>query len=98
MADSHPSLFSWEGRGNLRRKIEAAGDFPLCTLGNWGNFPMNMAEGNRNADSSGTIEINPVVVVQEIGQKGRGFLREIGSMFWFIVYTFTETMDNIRRG
>ena len=57
-----------------------------------------MAEENRDADSSGTIETNPIVVVQEIGQKGRGFLREIGSMFWFIVHTFTETLDNMRRG
>ena len=57
-----------------------------------------MAEENRNADSSGTIETNPVVVVQEIGQKGRGFLREIGGLFWFIVHTFTETLENVRRG
>src|ERR1700682_3906661 len=57
-----------------------------------------MAEENRNADSSGPIETNPVVVVQEIGQKGRGFLREIGGMFWFIIQTVTDTMDNMRRG
>ena len=57
-----------------------------------------MAEENRNADSSGTIETNPVVVVQGIGQKGRGFLREIGGIFWFIIQTFTETVDNMRRG
>ena len=57
-----------------------------------------MAEENTNADAGGTIETNPVVVVQGIGQKGRGFLREVGSMFWFIIHTFTETMDNVRRG
>ena len=57
-----------------------------------------MAEDDREADSSGPIETNPVVVVQEIGQKGRGFLREVGGMFWFIVHTFTETVDNMRRG
>jgi phospholipid/cholesterol/gamma-HCH transport system permease protein len=57
-----------------------------------------MAEENQNPDSSGTIETNPVVVVQEIGQKGRGFLREIGGMFWFIIQTVTDTMDNMRRG
>jgi phospholipid/cholesterol/gamma-HCH transport system permease protein len=78
--------------------VAAAAAFPLCTRGNWGNFHLNMAEENRNADSSGTIETNPVVVVQEIGQKGRGFLREVGGIFWFIVHTFTETMDNMRRG
>src|SRR6202521_5270242 len=52
----------------------------------------------READSGGTIETNPVVVVQEIGQKGRGFLREIGGMFWFIMQTVTDTVDNMRRG
>src|SRR5438045_9719511 len=57
-----------------------------------------MADEDREADSGGTIETNPVVVVQEIGQKGRGFLREVGGMFWFIIQTFTETIDNIRRG
>jgi phospholipid/cholesterol/gamma-HCH transport system permease protein len=57
-----------------------------------------MSEEDREADSSGPIETNPVVVVQEIGQKGRGFLREVGGMFWFIVHTFTETVDNMRRG
>ena len=57
-----------------------------------------MADETRDADSRDTIEKNPVVVVQEIGQKGRGFLREVGGMFWFIVHTFTETVDNMRRG
>ena len=57
-----------------------------------------MSEEDREADSSGPIETNPVVVVQGIGQKGRGFLREVGGMFWFIVHTFTETIDNMRRG
>ena len=57
-----------------------------------------MAEEDREADSSGSIETNPVVVVQEIGQKGRGFLREVGGMFWFFVNTFAETVDNMRRG
>jgi len=36
--------------------------------------------------------------VQGVGQLGRSFLSEIGGMFWFIVNTFTETMDNVRRG
>src|ERR1700686_5726048 len=55
-------------------------------------------DDEREADSGGTIETNPVVVVQEIGQKGRGFLKEVGGMFWFIIQTFTETVDNMRRG
>jgi phospholipid/cholesterol/gamma-HCH transport system permease protein len=57
-----------------------------------------MADEQREADSGGTIQTNPVVVVQGIGQKGRGFLREVGGMFWFIIQTFTETVDNMRRG
>src|ERR1700710_1165248 len=55
-------------------------------------------EQSTNADDGNTIETNPVAVVQEVGQLGRGFLFQIGSMFWFIVNTFTETMDNVRRG
>ena len=57
-----------------------------------------MAEEHRSPDSSGPIETNPVVVVQEIGQKGRGFLREIGGIFWFIIQTVADTMENMRRG
>src|SRR6187200_1147298 len=57
-----------------------------------------MAEEHLSSDSSGPIETNPVVVVQEIGQKGRGFLREIGGIFWFIIQTVTDTLDRMRRG
>jgi phospholipid/cholesterol/gamma-HCH transport system permease protein len=58
-----------------------------------------MAEPNSTSgDSSGTIQTNPVLVVQGIGQRGRNILQEVGSMFWFIVHTFTETMENVRRG
>jgi len=57
-----------------------------------------MAEQNGELESGGKIETNPVVVVAEIGQKGSGFLREVGGMFWFIVHTFTETLENMRRG
>jgi len=57
-----------------------------------------MAEGDNNGESDNTIQTNPVVVVQSVGQLGRGFLREIGGMFWFLVNTFAETMDNVRRG
>src|SRR5437016_2707201 len=32
------------------------------------------------------------------GEGGRDFLAEIGSMFWFVVDTLGETMDNIRQG
>ncbi|MFL6584062.1 MAG: MlaE family ABC transporter permease [Chthoniobacterales bacterium] len=58
-----------------------------------------MAE-NEGAQAEGaeTLETNPVLVVQEIGVKGSRFLRQIGSMFWFIVSTLVETWDNVRRG
>lgn len=32
------------------------------------------------------------------GETGREFLAELGSMFWFVVDTFSETMDNVRQG
>src|SRR2546423_7085944 len=40
----------------------------------------------------------PVVIGQEITQIGRNFLREVGSLFWFIVNTFEETFERIQRG
>ena len=66
---------------------------------NWGNFPVTMAEAARS-EGEGTelISANPVVVVQGVGQVGRSFLGEVGSMFWFIVNTVTETLENMRRG
>ena len=58
-----------------------------------------MAEGSRSeAEGSERISANPVVVVQGVGQLGRSFLGEVGSMFWFIVNTVTETFENMRRG
>ncbi len=53
---------------------------------------------NRNSESFDTLETNPVVVVQGLGTLLRNFLREVGGMFWFIISTFAETIDNIRRG
>jgi phospholipid/cholesterol/gamma-HCH transport system permease protein len=49
-------------------------------------------EGNRS------FETNPVLVVQGVGQMGRHFLAEVGGLFWFIINTIAETMDNVRRG
>lgn len=40
----------------------------------------------------------PVAVMQEIGQVGSSFLAEVGAMFWFITYTFEETIHRIRSG
>jgi len=40
----------------------------------------------------------PVLVAQGIGQLTRSFLREVGSLFWFIMHTFEETFERIQRG
>ena len=58
-----------------------------------------MAEGTTsNGEGAETISANPVAVVQGVGQFGRSFLGEIGSMFWFLINTVAETLDNMRRG
>ena len=49
-------------------------------------------------ERSETLSANPVVVVQEIGQVGRNFFVEIGSLFWFIVHTISETFERLRHG
>ena len=53
---------------------------------------------SEGADAPSGLPRNPVVVVQGVGQLGRSFFGEIGGMFWFIISTFTETLDNVRRG
>jgi len=39
----------------------------------------------------------PAVIAQGIGKIGRDFLREVGSLFWFIVHTFEETLGRIQQ-
>jgi phospholipid/cholesterol/gamma-HCH transport system permease protein len=51
-----------------------------------------------NGAERDTLSANPVVVVQGIGQLGRTFLYEVGSMFWFIAHTFDETIERVRNG
>ena len=57
-----------------------------------------MANTKRSAANGVTVSANPIVAVQEIGQLGRNFLREVGSMFWFIAHTFEETIERVRHG
>src|SRR5213076_2283039 len=57
-----------------------------------------MANTHRNSEPGEAIPTNPIVVVQDIGQLSRDFLREVGSMFWFIAHTFEETIDRLRHG
>ncbi|MGH8163343.1 MAG: MlaE family ABC transporter permease, partial [Rhodanobacteraceae bacterium] len=40
----------------------------------------------------------PADVVAGVGAKSRDALQEVGSMFWFIINTVSETFDRIRRG
>src|SRR5919198_1752656 len=56
-----------------------------------------MAEAGERAGEE-TLTANPVVMVQGIGEIARGFLREVGSLFWFIAHTFEETIERIRQG
>ena len=59
---------------------------------------MTMANTQRSAANGVTLSPNPIVAVQEIGHLGRNFLREVGSMFWFIAHTFEETIERVRNG
>ncbi len=45
-----------------------------------------------------TLVNAPADLVADVGEKSRSILREIGSMFWFIINTVAETTDRIRRG
>src|SRR6266487_981174 len=45
-----------------------------------------------------TIPANPVVVVQGVGHLSDEFMREVGSLFWFLVQTLEETVELIREG
>jgi phospholipid/cholesterol/gamma-HCH transport system permease protein len=58
---------------------------------------MTTGQTNQGADN-GTLTVNPVIVVQGIGELFRDFLAEVGSMFWFIAHTFDETIDRLRQG
>lgn len=40
----------------------------------------------------------PVIALQEIGSLGGSFLREVGSMFWFIINTVDEMWERLREG
>src|SRR5437879_4785554 len=40
----------------------------------------------------------PVIALQEVGELFRNFLREVGSVFWFISQTLEETIERLRDG
>src|SRR6202158_252428 len=56
-----------------------------------------MAEQKKDSTEEALLTA-PVIALQEIGGLGRNFLREVGSVFWFIVNTFDETLERIRNG
>jgi len=45
-----------------------------------------------------TLVHAPAELVADVGEMSRSMLQEVGSMFWFIVNTVSETLDRIRRG
>jgi phospholipid/cholesterol/gamma-HCH transport system permease protein len=45
-----------------------------------------------------TLIAAPAMVLQEIGGVWTNFLREVGSIFWFITNTFNESIERIRDG
>src|SRR2546430_7303330 len=47
-------------------------------------------------NASPIIPANPVVVVQGVGHLSREFMREVGSLFWFMVQTLEEMVERIR--
>lgn len=49
-------------------------------------------------NASPAIAVNPVIAVQGVGHFSRESMREVGSIFWFIAQTVSETVDRIRRG
>src|SRR6266513_879183 len=63
-----------------------------------GQLLVDMTNTQRNSEPGEAIPTNPIVVVQDIGQLSRNFLREVGSMFWFIVQTFEETFERMGQG
>jgi phospholipid/cholesterol/gamma-HCH transport system permease protein len=63
------------------------------------HLPGNMADTSESeAGSESLATANPLVILQGIGNLGTNFLREVGSMFWFVVDTFDEIIDRVRQG
>jgi phospholipid/cholesterol/gamma-HCH transport system permease protein len=56
-----------------------------------------MAEQKQDSTEEALIKA-PVIALQEIGNLGGNFLREVGSMFWFIINTLDETFERLREG
>lgn len=57
-----------------------------------------MASNASTSEGSEVLSANPLGILRNFGQAGRNFFIEVGSMFWFIVYTFGETFERIQQG
>src|SRR5213594_4008345 len=57
-----------------------------------------MANTQRNSEPGEAIPTNPIVVVQGVGHLSREFMREVGSLFWFMILSLEETVERIREG
>jgi len=61
------------------------------------HFPCGMPEREKDTAEERLIAA-PVIALQEIGSLGGSFLREVGSIFWFIINTIDETWERLREG
>jgi phospholipid/cholesterol/gamma-HCH transport system permease protein len=52
----------------------------------------------KEASTEEALIAAPAIVLQEVGELGTNFFREVGSIFWFIANTFQETFERIRDG
>ena len=57
-----------------------------------------MADATHPQRETNTAVATAVTVVENGGEGGGNFLREVGGIFWFIIGTFTDTWENVRRG
>jgi phospholipid/cholesterol/gamma-HCH transport system permease protein len=63
------------------------------------NFLLSMATTDQiHPPPNERLVAAPVEVVAGVGAKSRDALQEVGSMFWFIINTVSETLDRVRRG
>jgi len=48
--------------------------------------------------SDETLSVNPLVYAQDVFELTRNFFIEVGSLFWFIIHTVSETTERLRNG
>src|SRR5256886_13843722 len=57
-----------------------------------------MPNNTQTKTASEMNSVNPFAVARDLIAAGRGFFVEVGSLFWFVVNTFGETIERIRNG